>query len=394
MTRAHALLSASSAARWLHCTAAPRLEAQFPDTTSEFAKEGTLAHSIAELKLRKYAIEPMSQRAYSRRLNALKKDELYQSEMEGFTDSYIDYIKKIVLAYPTKPFVTAEKRVDFSTIVPGGFGTADCVILHGEDMHIIDFKYGKGVPIDAHDNPQMRLYAIGALQAYGLLYAPKIIHMHIVQPRISNFSEETIALDDLIEWGKQIADTARDAYNGPGKFAPGENTCRFCRAKGQCKARADYFAAMNKTMEAHKDPKLITMAELGEYLKKAKALEAWAKDLQEYALSCCLSGKEVPGWKAVEGRGTRTFTDQDAAYKELIEHGIAEAILYERVPLTLAKAEKAIGKTEFNELVGKYIVKNPGRPTLVPESDKREAIDLQPKASDLFTDLTVDKGDN
>lgn len=192
MTR-HALLSASAAHRWLECTAAPRLELQFPDTTSDYAKEGTLAHAIAELKLRRYAIEPMSKATFTRRHTKLKKDnDLYQAEMESYTDEYVDRIKELMLHYKTKPYVVAEKRVDFSQFVPQGFGTADCLIMTGEDLHVIDFKYGKGVPVDAVGNSQLRLYALGALQEYSLLYGFKHIYMHIIQPRIGNYRDDLI----------------------------------------------------------------------------------------------------------------------------------------------------------------------------------------------------------
>ncbi len=388
MSRAHALLSASSAARWIRCTAAPHMEEKFPDTTSTYAKEGTLAHAICELKLRKYAIEPMSQRTYSRRFNVLKKDELYQAEMDGFTDEYLEVIKRIMLQYPSTPFVTAEKRVDFSQYVPEGFGTADCIILHGGDLHVCDFKYGKGVAVSAEGNPQMRLYALGALKAYQMMYAPKKVFMHIIQPRISNFSDDEMMVEELVAWGEKIAVKAKEAYEGPGTFAPSESACRFCRARQQCKARSEFYAAMEGTAKEKPDPHLITPEELGTYLTKAKALEAWAKDLQEYALTCCLAGKTVPGWKAVEGRGSRSFDDQEAAFKVLMDHGIAEAVLYERVPLTLAKAEKIVGKKEFEVLLGAHIVKSPGKPTLAPETDKRAAISLEPKVADLFEDLT------
>ena len=195
MSRQHALLSASASARWLQCTAAPQMEAKFPDTTSEFAREGTLAHSIAELKLRAYAVEPMAKSTFTRHMNQLKKDELYQPEMDTHTETYLDYIKGILLSYKTKPYTVVEKRVDFSQYVPRGFGTADCLIMAPNELHIVDFKYGKGVPVDANNNSQMRLYALGALNAYQLLYQFKTVHMHIVQPRIQNFSQETLGVD-------------------------------------------------------------------------------------------------------------------------------------------------------------------------------------------------------
>lgn len=381
----HALLSASAAHRWLQCTGAPRMEAKFPDTTSEFAKEGSLAHKIAELKLRSYAIEPTSHATYTRRMNKLKKGELYQPEMDTHTETYLDYVKGILLSYKVKPYVAAEKRVDFSQYVPDGFGTADCLIMAPKELHVIDFKYGKGVPVDAANNPQMRLYALGALSAYHFLYRFETVHMHIIQPRINNFSQETLGIEQLTQWAESVVKPkAQEAYTeGKGQFHPGD-WCRFCRAKAQCKARSEAYAAMAATAEEKHDPTMITMPELGNYLTIAKQLKAWAEDLQEYGLSCTLQGIHVPGWKCVEGRGSRAFKDTDAAFKALMDNGIDESVLYERVPLTLAKTEKTIGKKLFTELVGSYVEKKPGKPTLAPESDKRPPMDLTPKAADVF----------
>lgn len=384
---AHALLSASSAHRWLHCTAAPRLEAKFPDTTSEYAVEGSLAHAICELKLLKYCTA-MSQRTYSAQLNKMKKNPLYQTEMDGYTDDYINRIKQIALSYDSVPHIVAERKVSLEKYVPQGFGTADCILIHGTDLHIFDFKYGKGVVVDAVDNPQMRLYALGALDAYRLIYHIETVHMHIVQPRISNYSDEDIKVDDLDAWGQKVAARAAVAFGNTGTFNPGE-WCKFCRAKAQCRARAEHYAALSAYAQTHPDPRLLSLADLGKYLVQAKELEFWAKDLQDFALSSCLAGKDIPGWKAVEGRGIRTFTDQEAAFKILMSHGIAEAVLYERVPLSLAKAEKAVGKKEFEALVGEYVIKNPGKPTLAPESDKRTAISNLTKAIDVFNPVNA-----
>lgn len=382
---AHALLSASSAHRWLHCTAAPRLEAKFPDTASPFAAEGTLAHAICELKLLKYCTT-MSQRTYAARLAKLKEDPLYQPEMDGYTDDYIDRIKQVALSYDSVPHIVPERKVSLEKYIPQGFGTADCLLIHGTDLHIFDFKYGKGVVVDAVDNPQMRLYALGALDAYRLIYHIETVRTHIIQPRIANYSDEDIKVDDLDAWGQKVAARAAVAFGNTGTFAPGE-WCKFCRAKAQCRARCEHYATLSEYAKTHPDPRLITLADLGKYLAQARELESWAKDLQEYALSSCLAGKEVPGWKAVEGRGSRTFTDQEAAFKVLMDHGITEAVLYERVPLTLAQAEKVVGKKEFSAIVGEYVVKNPGKPTLAPESDKRAAIDNLTKAVNVFTKI-------
>ena len=386
---AHALLSASSAHRWLHCTAAPRLEAKFPDTASQFAAEGTLAHAICELKLLKYST-PMSQKAYSTRLNKLKKDPLYQPEMDGYTDDYIDRIKQVALSYDSVPHIVAERKVSLEKYIPQGFGTADCILIHGPDLHIFDFKYGKGVVIDAVDNPQMRLYALGALDAYRLIYHIETVRTHIIQPRIANYSDEDIKVDDLDAWGQKVAARAAVAFGNKGTFAPGE-WCKFCRAKAQCRARSEHYAALTAYAKVHPDPRLLSMEDLAKYLEATKLVKAWAEDLQEYGLSCVLDGKDVPGWKAVEGRGSRSFTDQEAAFKVLMDHGTEEAMLYNRVPLTLAQTEKLIGKNQFAELVGSYVEKKPGKPTLVPESDKRQAISSALTANNVFKKLEESK---
>lgn len=379
----HALLSASSAHRWLHCTAAPKLEATFPDTTSEYAREGTLAHAVCELKLLKYTT-PMAKSTYTKKMKALKADPLYQPEMEETSETYLDYIKGVMLSYPTAPAVAVEKRVDFSKVVPEGFGTADCLLLAGDTIHVVDYKHGKGVVVSAENNPQMMLYALGAIQGYALLYHFQKVKMTIVQPRVNNISEFEMNVDDLMQWGETVvALQAQEALGDGAKFVPGGH-CRFCRAKAQCKARSVYYAEMNEVAEAHRDPRLLTLKALGAYLTKAKELEKWAKDLEEYALSECLKGALVPGWKAVEGRGSRSFTDHDAAFKKLIAAGVEESVLYERQPITLAQAEKAVGKTLFADTVGAMVVKTPGKPTLAPAEDKRPAITNAPQAKDVF----------
>lgn len=393
--RAHALLSASSAARWLACPPSARLEENFPDTTSEYAREGTLAHEVAELKLRRYAVEPMTQRAYSAKLSKLKKDELWQAEMDEHTETYLDYIKGVMLSYATKPYVMCEKRVDFSKYVPDGFGTADCLIMAGDTLHVIDLKYGKGVQVEAEGNPQMMLYALGALEACKMLFAPKMVKMAIVQPRLNHLSEWELPAIELKAWAELVvSETARLAYAGKGEFKPG-NHCRFCRAKAQCKARAEACMELVQVAEAWQEAggsraSLKTVAglyskeELSEYLAKGKILKDWYEDISGHALNLCLNGEDVPGFKAVEGRGSRAFTDLDEAFDVLMKAGIDEAMLYERKPLTLAQAEKVVGRSKFAELVGSYIVSNPGKPTLVPESDKRKAISNAIKAEDVF----------
>lgn len=383
MPTQHALLSASSAHRWLHCTGSPLLEKEFPDTTSVYAQEGTLAHELCELKLKKYTTV-MPKGTYTRAHNKIMKSELWQNEMEGTSETYLEYVKGIMLSCEIAPAVLIEKRVDFSRYVPEGFGTADCLILAGDTLHVIDYKHGKGVVVDADHNPQMMLYALGAMDELSLLYRFKSVHMVIVQPRVSNISEFTMTADELRDWGESVVKPkAEAAISGNGTFEAGD-WCRFCRAKQQCKTRYESNDSLYPELSERHDPRLITLAELGEYLKRGKDMAAWLEDMKEYALSESLAGAEVPGWKAVEGRGSRAFTDTDEAVDILIKNGIDESVLYERRVLTLAQMEKAVGKKAFGEIVGNLVVKNPGKPTLVEESDKRPKITNQPTAADVF----------
>lgn len=383
MPAQHALLSASGAHRWLHCTGSPLLEKDFPDSTSVYAQEGTLAHELCELKLMAYTGE-ITKRKLTSMKNKLMKSELWQPEMDSTSEAYLDYVKDITMGYTVKPVILTEKKVDFSRYVPEGFGTADCLILAGDTLHVVDYKHGKGVVVDADHNPQMMLYALGAMSELSLLYRFKFVHMTIVQPRVNNISEFTMTADELIEWGETIVKPkAEAAMSGKGEFEAGD-WCRFCRAKRQCKTRYEANDSLYSELSVQHDPRLITLAELGEYLRRGRDMAAWLEDMKEYALSESLAGAEVPGWKAVEGRGSRAFTDTDEAVDTLIKNGIDESVLYERQVLTLAQTEKAVGKKAFGELVGDLVVKNPGKPTLVEESDKRPRITNQPTAADVF----------
>lgn len=383
MPAQHALLSASGAHRWLHCTGSPLLEKDFPDSTSVYAQEGTLAHELCELKLMAYTGE-IAKRKLTSMKSKLMKSELWQPEMESTSEAYLDYVKDITMSYTVKPVILTEKKVDFSRYVPEGFGTADCLILAGDTLHVVDYKHGKGVVVDADHNPQMMLYALGAMSELSLLYRFKFVHMTIVQPRVNNISEFTMTADELVEWGETIVKPkAEAAMSGKGEFEAGD-WCRFCRAKRQCKTRYESNDSLYSELSVQHDPRLITLAELGDYLKRGKDMAAWLEDMKEYALSESLAGADVPGWKAVEGRGSRAFTDTDEAVDTLIKSGIDESVLYERRVLTLAQMEKAVGKKAFGELVGDLVVKNPGKPTLVEESDKRPKITNQPTAADVF----------
>lgn len=383
--RDHSFLSASGAHRWLACTPSAMLEKDFPDTTSESAREGTLAHELAELKVRNYfySVE-FGKRKLTAAIKKLKEQELWQDEMMGHTDTYLDVIKTLALGLPSKPYVAIEKRVDFSTYVPDGFGTADCILLQGDTLHAIDFKYGKGVPVSAEENPQMKLYALGAYETYKILYPIKNIHLVIVQPRLPDVTSEwSCDIDHLLRFGEYVKARAELAIKGEGPFSPGEKQCRFCRARAKCRARAEENVRL--AFAVGKKPPLISNEEVGKYLQMGEDVAKWLKDLQEYALSECLAGKDIPGWKAVEGRGAREWTDMDAAFEKLVSDGVVEGpLLWEKKPLTLAQVEKLVGVKEFKNAVGDLVVKAPGKPTLVKESDKREAITNKMTAEKAF----------
>ena len=384
--RDHALLSASSAHRWLVCTPSAKLEEQFPDTTSEAAKEGTLAHELAEMKVRNYFYGPeFTKRKLNAAIKKLQKEELWQGEMMGYTDQYLDYIKVVAMADRIQGRAEIEKRVDFGRWVPGGFGTADCLLLKGNQLHVFDFKYGKGVPVSAEENPQMMLYALGARDMYSLLYHFEEFHLHIIQPRIDNVSEWSCTEEELLKFGSYVQERAALAIEGKGEFCPGESQCRFCRARQRCRARAEENVRLAFETDKGKLPPLISSEDAGRYLTLGEDVKKWLEDLKEWALAECLAGKSVPGWKAVEGRGSRDWTNMDAACEKLTQSGIAEeAMLYERKPLTLAQVEKLLGKKDFQDAVGEFVVKNPGKPALVKESDKREAITNKVTAAEAF----------
>ncbi len=391
--KAHALLSASSAKKWIHCPPSARLEESIPDEDSIYAKEGTLAHSICELKLSKlFTDKNMTERTYKGRLKKLLGNELYQPEMEGFTDEYVDYISHIAFGFPAVPFIRIEETVHYSNWAPEGFGTIDCLIIYGGDMHVIDFKYGKGVPVNARNNYQMMLYALGAYQEDGFLFDIKNVHLHIVQPRIPNNSSWDTTMEELLVWGETvIKPVAEKAFKGEGDFRPAdyckgdkENYCKdgFCKAYGRCRATAEKnLGLLEKAWDAEhnerKLPPLLSWEETGALLKKAMFLKSWVENLEKISLERIVSGEEVPGWKIIEGRSSRTLLDQDAAFTELMNAGYEEAVLYDKKPVPLGALEKLVSKEDRQNILAKYIMKPQGKPTLAPEDDARPAMVLK-----------------
>ena len=381
----HALLSASSAHRWLNCPGSARLAEQFPNQTSPYAEAGRVAHAIAELKARKYFLEPMSARTYNAQLKKLRDSPHFDKSMDENTDAYLEVLKETALSFEKAPFVALETRVDFSDSVPEGFGTADCIMIGSGTIVIIDYKNGAGVPVEAEDNPQMKLYALGALQVYAPIYGDTIQRavLKIVQPNAGGTKTWETTVQALKLWAfNTVKPIARIAFDGKGGFSAG-GWCGFCPAKAQCSARARQMLEMEPMVGAKPQrsnapegpeknaPALLSDAEVGDILRRAQTLAAWVEDLKEYALSAALAGREITGFKVVEGRGSREWNNQDAAFQALQQRGVAEELLWERKPCSVAGLEKALGKKVFSEAAEGLVVKKPGKPALVPAGDKR-----------------------
>ena len=372
MAKQHAILSASGAHRWLECTPSAQLEQQFPPSTSEYAEEGTAAHELAELTAR-YLLGEISETEYEARRDELAKGPYYTAEMQECANDYARLVlSKVETARETCPdaFVELEVQVDFSKYVKDGFGTADCVIVADNLLEIIDFKYGKGVLVEAAGNPQMRLYALGAYLKYNALFDFKQVRKTIFQPRLSGVqSSSELTVKELTTWAdKVVKPRAKLAYKGEGEFNSSKEVCKFCRAKAQCRARAEKNLSL---FDESPDPLLITPTEAGEILAKAADIQGWLSDLEALVSSTLLAGQPVAGWKMVEGRSNRKFADEAKVIEAMKAAGYDEATLFERKLITLTQMEKDFGKKAVGEVLGELIVKPHGKPTLAPESDKR-----------------------
>lgn len=382
----HAILSPSSADRWLHCTVAPRLEQTVPDEGSIFAAEGTLAHAICESKLYGFLHTQDAGQHYLLENKAPWQDhELYNTEMEGYTDEYVDFVKeRLMEAAKGTPdaMLHIEVTLDMTQWVPEGFGTGDAVIIADDLMEVIDFKYGKGVEVSAVDNPQMKLYALGAYARFADEYNIKRVRLNIVQPRIYNTSSWEITAEELLAWGESIKPIALRAFKGEGEQAPGR-WCKFCAVKAQCRAMADMVKHT-----ACGDPHLLSLDEVAELLAKADAFKSWCTSLEEYALQKAVEGETVPGYKIVEGRSIRKVTDQEGFIKALKLLGYGDDKIFKPKELqTLTALEKVVGKKELATDFAQYIEKPQGKPTLVPESDKRQPLNLKATAENDFSHI-------
>lgn len=390
----HALLSASSAHRWLVCTASPRFEEQFPSSTSQYADEGTLAHSFCETYARREFLG-MGKDEFDAEISILQSSKLYQPEMLRTAEFYVNHIRQVGNElFSSDPHVSLEVKVNLGKWIPEGFGTCDCVMLCGDTLHITDYKHGQGVVVDAKMNPQLMLYALGALNRYWVAYGSciKRVSMSICQPRVTeDCSSSVMDVSELISWGESIKPIAKTAFDGPGTFVAGDH-CRFCKGKYQCPARRNSALAAEEFLpkivkskavapfdpeerKAAGLPPILTNEEIADALVRGKILSKWMSDIEEYALQAILKGEKIPGFMVTEGRSDRTFKDPDKAIELIIESGIDPAIVYDRKPKSLSQLEKVVGKKAFSEIVGHLIYKPPGKPKLAPESSKKPDFD-------------------
>lgn len=370
----HALLSPSSAHRWLNCPLAPRLEAQLPEKPSEYAREGTIAHSVCEIAAKK-KFKKVKAAEYNKVIKKLKTDEQWSDEMLHTAETYVEHLSERAMGFENEPYIAFEVKVDISDYVPEAFGRCDCVMFGGDTLIITDYKHGKGVPVSVEMNPQLMLYALGALKLYQPLFgdALKKVVVYIDQPRLSSYEGWECSTKDLLDWGESVKPKAQMAFMGFGEYHAGD-WCRFCRANGICKAQAEQqTSAFDDFSQAVGNPDaLLTPAEMGSVLERGKNLVAWYETVKEKALEAILNGTKIPGFKAVEGRSTRIWTDQDKALEKLQASGIDRAIIYDSVPKTLAQLEKVLGATKFKELVGDFVTKPQGKPTLATADDSRK----------------------
>ena len=370
----HAVLSASGSHRWLNCTPSARLELEFENTGSEAAREGTAAHALCEHKLKR-ALHMRSRRPVS---------DYDSDEMEECTDAYVDFVMEQYEAAKQvckDPVVLIEQRLDFSCYVPDGFGTGDCLIISDDRLHIIDFKYGMGVLVEAENNPQMKLYALGALAVYDALYDIREVSMTIFQPRRESVSTWTIPVEDLKVWAEnELKPRAKMAYDGEGEYLPGE-WCTFCRAAVRCRARAEEKLKLAQT--EFRMPPLLTDAEIEDILAVLPDLTKWANEITTYALDAALNhGKEWNGFKVVEGRSVRKYRDEAAVAKAAKEAGYKDIYRQSLIPLT--EMQRLMGKDRFEEILGGLITKAPGKPTLVPKSDRRPAMNVSNAINEFY----------
>ena len=373
----HSVLGASAADRWMNCTPSAQLTAGMEDETTTFAAEGTAAHALCEWKVRK---------ALKMRAGRRPTSDYWTDEMEEFTDDYRDYIMDLVgqaKQHCKDPVTLIEQHLDFSCYVPDGFGTGDFLLVADKELNVVDFKYGRGVAVYADHNPQMMLYALGALNLFDCLYDIEQVTMTIFQPRLSSISTWTISTEELYQWAEEeLKPKAELAAKGEGDFVSG-SWCRFCKARNTCRARAESFLELAK-ME-FQPPALLSDEEVAEVMEKADELSKWASDVMAYAQAEAIeNGKHWNGYKLVEGRSVRKFSDEAKVEAAAKEAGYTD--IYNKSLITLTAFEKLMGKEAFAEILGQYVTKPAGKLTLVPVSDKRPEVSVNTVNDEFMED--------
>ena len=379
--REHALLSASSAHRWLECPPSAVAAERYTDTGSDFAAEGTLAHTVAEFIAGNH-FEVEAHDDWVQDLRMLLDDPGITKEMVEHANGYRDYIyEQIKSANHSELF---EQRVDFSEWVPDGFGTCDCILIEGDTLTIIDYKYGVGVPVSAENNPQMRLYALGALHDFGFAYDVEKIETHIYQPRINNISTESLTVDELLAWAKTVKPIAEKAAQGKGKYKAGAH-CKFCPHAGRCRTLTRTCTEYAETHDLRVAVPVLAPHEIAEVLAMEPLITLWLKRVKSQALTTMLDGGEVPGYKVVAGRqGNRKWSDELQVAEVLKSAGYSQEDYTETKLLGPAAIDKLVGKKQAAELLGELITRDQGQPTIAAATDKRPAYDRVAEAQEDF----------
>lgn len=380
----HAKLSASGSAKWMNCTPSIRMEADFPDEQSAFAAEGTFAHAVFEQELNDFLGRPV---------DVLNQADVEQYDSPALRDYVMEAVQAVIerikeaYAVCKDPKILVEQQVDFSPWVPEGFGTADVIIVTDQMVEVMDLKYGKGIAVPAQENSQMRLYGLGAYNMFSHLYDFKRSRMTVLQPRLSNYDSEEMAVSTLLDWGRDVVKPlAKLAWAGEGELVAGEHCSKgFCRARFQCSARHAYANTLASQDFAMTEARLLTLEQIAIVLEKADAAIDWLNDVKTYALKQAEKGVPIPGFKLVEGRSNRKYTSHDDVAAALRAAGLPDEVIYDKSLRNITALEKDLGKKEFARLLGDFITKPSGKPTLVPAGDKRPALTAAASADADFS---------
>jgi len=388
--RSHALLSASGSERWINCPASPRLEGGFPEETSSYAEEGTLAHELAEIKLR-CDLKLMSMDNYRKQVEELRKHPLYYFEMEDEVMVYVNYCKAQYAEakrVDKHARILIEEKLDLAEWIEGGFGTSDCIVISNCGIEVIDLKFGKGKQVYSEENPQLKCYGRGAMKVAERTTTFNKVTLTIVQPRLDHISSWSLSTKELRDWSDEVLKPkAVEAYTGGGAQVPGD-WCQFCKARPRCKALAEMaMVQVRRDFEEHDDPRLINDDELLTLYKNADFISKFLSDVKALVLKEAIEGKHWEGYKLVEGRSIRQITDE-AKVREILEAELYEPDQFLNTKLKgLGDLEKLLKKAGFESLIGHLVVKPQGAPTLVDESDKREPINSATQAKKDFAEL-------